>query len=262
MEAQIFNIEPFFISTLVAFLISFIPGFIYLRIKNIAILDIFWPIFFLSHAIVNFIYYNSYNFAQYIVFIFILIWGLSLFYKLYSRGIKHNFYDKRYDSIKNNWQTPNIAGICYCNFQSAIASIFCISIQMLFHMAKNNYISIVGIILLIAGLIIELIADDQVKKFKEKNKDKKSFCNKGLWSISRHPNYFGEILFWFGFAITSFLINLNILSFILPILLLLLFYKITVPIAEKLSIKKYGEKYIDYQRKTPMIFPKKYFTRN
>ena len=74
--------------------------------------------------------------------------------------------------------------------------------------ANSNLIGdlyfISGFILWSFGFIIEIIADQQKKKFKldEENKDK--FISSGLWSISRHPNYFGEITLWFGISIISF----------------------------------------------------------
>ena len=262
--SQFFYIQPFFLGTFGAFLLSFIPGIIYLRIKNIAILDVFWPLFFLVHLFVNFIYFDfsSFSYAQYIGSLLVLLWGMILFFKLYLRGKKHNFYDKRYDSITANWNNKNIAGICYCNFQSLIASIFCISLQFLYRHDGSLGYSLIGVLIMLIGLLLEIIADEQLRIFKNNKQTKsinsKTFCTKGLWSYSRHPNYFGECFFWIGFSITCFIISLNILSFILPLLLIMLFLYITIPIAEKLSLKKYGEPYNLYQQNTPILFPVKF----
>ena len=66
-----------------------------------------------------------------------------------------------------------------------------------------NIIHILGFLVWLTGFLIEVIADNQKTKFRsfEENKDK--FITSGLWSWSRHPNYFGEILLWFGIAIVA-----------------------------------------------------------
>ena len=61
-----------------------------------------------------------------------------------------------------------------------------------------------GFLVWLAGFIIEVVADNQKKKFKEDLNNKDKFISHGLWAWSRHPNYFGEILLWIGITTVSY----------------------------------------------------------
>ena len=62
---------------------------------------------------------------------------------------------------------------------------------------------VLGTLIWILGFSIEVIADNQKTKFRAKKENEDKFITTGLWSWSRHPNYFGEILLWFGVAIVA-----------------------------------------------------------
>jgi len=117
---------------------------------------------------------------------------------------------------------------------------------------------IIGLIIGLGAVGIEYISDEQLRKFKLKNKRKGANMESGLWSVSRHPNYMGEILFWFGlffFAIGSQFIE-HMWTGIGFISMILLFYFISVPMMEKRLMKtKLG--YDKYQKNVPAIFPLK-----
>ncbi|KAI9292259.1 DUF1295-domain-containing protein [Neoconidiobolus thromboides FSU 785] len=67
----------------------------------------------------------------------------------------------------------------------------------------GNALDIIGIILFCIGLVIEAIADQQKFKFNNNRKDRLDIMNSGLWYYSRHPNYFGEIVCWWGIFLLS-----------------------------------------------------------
>ena len=130
--------------------------------------------------------------------------------------------------------------------------------------ANSNLIGdlyfISGFILWSFGFIIEIIADQQKKKCKldEENKDK--FISSGLWSISRHPNYVGEITLWFGISIISFPIleGWQFITLISPIFVYLLLTKVSgVNMLEKRSDDQWGNQseYQEYKKNTPVLFP-------
>jgi steroid 5-alpha reductase family enzyme len=105
------------------------------------------------------------------------------------------------------------------------------------------------------GLIIEAIADFQKGKFKADPKNKGRICDIGLWSKSRHPNYFGEMVFWIGIS-TFTLHKAESLwwVWISPALLIFLLLKVSgVPLIEK----RYAgnKKYADYRERTNLLIP-------
>ena len=112
-----------------------------------------------------------------------------------------------------------------------------------------------GLAVCLLATLIELVADEQMKAFK-KTSPKGSIMDQGLWQYSRHPNYFGEILFWIGLFL--FCIPFNItndwwtaLGFIS---MLILFVFISVPMMDERSLKnKPGFK--EHMQKVPALFP-------
>jgi steroid 5-alpha reductase family enzyme len=106
-----------------------------------------------------------------------------------------------------------------------------------------NALTYVGIILFIIGFGIEIVADNQKTAFRSIEANKDSFITSGLWSKSRHPNYFGEVLLWFAIAVISFssLEGLQLITLISPIFTyILLVYVSGVRMLEDMNDKKMG----------------------
>ena len=105
---------------------------------------------------------------------------------------------------------------------------------------------IIGSLIWIMGISFEVIADEQKRKFRENDSNHGKFITTGLWSISRHPNYFGEILIWIGMAIISF-----------PALNGWQYTVSGVNLLEKSADKKWGnlETYQSYKSKTALLIP-------
>ena len=114
----------------------------------------------------------------------------------------------------------------------------------------------------LTGFLIEVIADNQKKKFKENIKNKDQFISHGLWSWSRHPNYFGEIILWLGISIIAFPIfrGWDYIALISPIFVYYLLVNVSgIPMLEKAADAKWGkdENYIAYKNKTNILFLRK-----
>jgi steroid 5-alpha reductase family enzyme len=110
-----------------------------------------------------------------------------------------------------------------------------------------------GFLVSLAGITIETMADSQLKDFLKK-KDK-PFLSAGLWKFSRHPNYFGEILFWTGlFAFSLQAKPFAWFALAGPIGMILLFSFISVPMMDK-RMKERKPGYAEYARKTSALIP-------
>ncbi|KAK6153980.1 hypothetical protein DH2020_013619 [Rehmannia glutinosa] len=102
---------------------------------------------------------------------------------------------------------------------------------------------IIGWIMWALGLLVETIADQQKLTFKNSPESRGKWCDVGLWKYSRHPNYFGEILLWWGIfvAATPVLENAEWLVIFGPIFLtLLLLFLSGIPLLEKSADRKHG----------------------
>ncbi|XP_042208948.1 probable O-methyltransferase ustE [Homarus americanus] len=110
------------------------------------------------------------------------------------------------------------------------------------------------------GFLIEVVADYQKTVFKNNPANKDKFINTGLWALSRHPNYFGEILLWFGLYVSasSTFSGWEYLTILCPLMDYLLITQVSgIPMLESYGRKKWGlsPQYQAYIRNTPILIP-------
>ena len=119
--------------------------------------------------------------------------------------------------------------------------------------------AIIGALVWLVGIVIEVTADLQKSAFNRANKGQ--FINVGLWSRSRHPNYFGEILLWVGIAIIAVpaLHGWQYLGLISPVFVTLLLTKVSgSPLLQKRAERKWGDDpaYRRCVEWTPVLIPR------
>jgi steroid 5-alpha reductase family enzyme len=121
--------------------------------------------------------------------------------------------------------------------------------------------ALVGTLVWVFGFAIEAAADAQKSRFRTDPENKGKFINTGLWSWSRHPNYFGEIVLWVGVAIIALpvLQGWQWVTLISPVFVALLLTRISgVPILERRADEKWGgqEDFEAYKERTPVLIPR------
>ena len=117
-----------------------------------------------------------------------------------------------------------------------------------------------GAAIWVIGMAFEVIADGQKRDFKADPANAGKFINTGLWWWSRHPNYFGEMVMWFGIWITcsSTMRGLEFLTVLSPCFVAFLIAKVSgIPILERMAEKRWGEEvaYRAYRDSTPLLVP-------
>ena len=120
--------------------------------------------------------------------------------------------------------------------------------------------AIVGVAIWFIGLAIETAADAQKSSFKGKEENRERFIMNGLWRYSRHPNYFGEMLVWWGLFLYAvpFLHGAAFAVVIGPVFItLLLLFVSGIPLLERSAEAKYGDDpaYRGYKRRTSILVP-------
>jgi steroid 5-alpha reductase family enzyme len=118
----------------------------------------------------------------------------------------------------------------------------------------------IGLLVWLAGMTIEVAADQQKSRFKADPANKDKFIRSGLWSWSRHPNYFGEIVLWVGIALIALpaLDGWRYLTLISPVFVTILLTRISgVPMLEARADEKWGGQadYEDYKDSTSLLVP-------
>lgn len=121
--------------------------------------------------------------------------------------------------------------------------------------------AIVGALVWVIGFTIEVAADVQKSRFNSDPTNKGRFVRDGLWSRSRHPNYFGEIVLWIGVAIIALPIlqGWQWVALLSPIFVTLLLTRVTgIPLLEMKADKKWGGQpdYEAYKQATPVLIPR------
>jgi len=244
-----------FLSLLIQILF-FIPSYIF---KTEKLYDLIGSSTYV--VVVSFAYYSVSNktITDTILFIFVLIWGIRLGTYLFKR-IQRDNDDIRFEKAKKNffWFLQYWMGQAL--WVSITSSAAVIAILKTENNSLNVYV-IVGVLIWIIGFSLEVIADLQKSKFKQIENTNKTFISKGLWSKSRHPNYFGEITLWIGIYIISVssLSGIEILTVISPIFVYILLTRMSgINMLEKIADERYGhlDEYIEYKRNTPTLFLK------
>ena len=229
-----------------------------LKTRRADFIDIYWgPSFFFSLLLVLVIN-NSFSLTEIISLFLITIWGFRLGIYLLIRNINKTE-DIRYVKIR---EARGDIGLYLTAYLIQIILIPIISLPLISIVENNidlNLIHWSGILIALSGILIETIADKQLSKFKLDQKNIGKVMDKGLWYYSRHPNYFGDSLFWWGITIHCFAFSNNLFIFIAPIIMTYLLLKVSgvTMLENRLSRKKEG--YDEYINSTSsfIILPKK-----
>ena len=117
-----------------------------------------------------------------------------------------------------------------------------------------SFFAWLGVFVVIFGFIFESLADEQLRRFKSNKANSGRLMTTGLWSWSRHPNYFGEVTQWWGFWLMAVELPYGWLTVISPIGVTYLILKVSgVSMLENLMKDRPG--YADYAKKTSSFLP-------
>lgn len=231
--------------------------------KNNGLIDIAWGLSFVITALSSLSISGVFNLTKIILLTLIALWGFRLSFYLFKRNWNKPE-DFRYQAMRNKWKT-NLKLKAFIKVfvgQSILSYIIALPIILtnLYSNEANAPIQLVllaiGVIIFLIGFIFEVIADKNLRDFKKDPDNKGKILTSGVWSLSRHPNYFGEATLWWGIGIISIssLMPTALIGLISPIVITVLLRFVSgVPLLEK---KYLGNPlYESYKEKTPIFFP-------
>lgn len=256
---QAFGIPIFGLSVALAFIINwliFIPAF---ALQSEKFFDITGSITYILVITMAVMLSPVRDARSVLLLVLVLIWaarlGTFLFRRIHKTGK-----DDRFDDIKPSFIrfliTWTLQGL-WVTFTAAAALAAITSTNR----KELGWIALAGLLIWAFGFIFEIVADNQKSRFKADPENKGKFIHSGLWSKSRHPNYFGEIVLWIGIAIIAIpvLQGWQWITMISPVFVAILLIKVSgIPMLEKKADKKWGgqDDYKEYKKNTPVLIPK------
>ncbi|NHJ87976.1 MAG: DUF1295 domain-containing protein [Asgard group archaeon] len=248
--------------TLIADIIATIVVFIFSVIfNNVSFYDPYWSVQPIAIAIYWFILgYGTANLIRQIVVLCVVsFWGIRLTMNWVRgwKGLKHE--DWRY--IKYREDTPKLFWIIAFTglemMPTIVVYLGCIAIYPALVLSSKgfNVFDAIAIVIAVGATLIEFLADEQMKIFSKMNDDPKKVMDLGLWAVSRHPNYFGEVSFWWGVFFFAIAADYSWWWTITgPIAMVILFIFISIPLMEKRQTTRKPE-YIDYKKRVSVFIP-------
>ncbi|WP_051237937.1 DUF1295 domain-containing protein [Lacticigenium naphthae] len=251
------------IFTFVYFTVIFIIATV---IKNNSIVDIGWGMGFVVGSWLTLFVTEDPTILSYVIVGFISVWGLRLSLRLLKRnyGKPEDF---RYAQWRKEWG-DNVVVIAFfrvfmiqgiINFLVGSASYSVIKYNEFSLDSNHRYFVYAALFVALIGLFFEVVGDEQLRRHIAKGTH--TLLQSGLWSITRHPNYLGEILIWIGLYASGitliFTDSINPIYYLFliisPIIMSTVLIKVSTPLLEK-NMEKY-DAWEEYTKRVPMIFP-------
>lgn len=230
-----------------------------LAVRNASIVDIVWGAGFAINSWVLAITIDGDPTRQLVMALLVGIWGVRLAGYLAKRNIG-NGEDWRYVAMRKKMgpKFPVVSLFTVFGLQGVL--MWSVSLPVMFANADATPplgpVAIMGIMVWIVGFGFESVGDLQLARFKKDPANQGKVMDQGLWSLTRHPNYFGDALLWWGIAIVAAETGSGILGFIGPVIMTFLLMRVSgVPILEK-SLSKRREGYAEYVAKTSGFIPR------
>jgi len=227
--------------------------------NNSSMYDPFWSVapipiiiylaYFSNNLVLNDLY------TSLVVFV-VLFWAVRLTHNWIMVWGGLNEEDFRYIDLKNGnllkKEFVNFFGIHFIPTLQVNVSLLPIYFVFTGDVIYYDWI-FVGSLISILAVILQIISDKQMRDFKKDVLNKNKIMNLGLWKYSRHPNYLGEVMFWFGLYVMALSVN-DIPSWLIlsPISMLVLFVFISCPMMDERSLKK-RPGYKEYMKKTSQL---------
>jgi len=232
-----------------------------LSLNNSSMYDPYWSV--KPMVIAGYYFYHFYPgevpVRQILILVLVLLYGIRLTSNFYRDwpGLSHE--DWRYRNFRK--QFPKVYwlvsffGIHF--FPTLMVYLGCL--PMFGAMAEGdnplNFWDLAATVVLLGSILLAFMADEQLRNFRKDPANKGSFIRSGLWNKSRHPNYLGEILTWWGLYLFALAAGMQFWwTGVGALLMTLMFVFISIPLMEKKNLENKAG-YADYIKRTGMLVP-------
>lgn len=255
--------EPAFviyIHNLAAVVLMMIFGWLLsLVLKNVTVVDSLWGLGFVLIAWQTFFSANGFAGRGLLIACLVTIWGLRLCayltWRNWGKGEDPRYGLWREKSGKNFWIVS-----LFKVFLLQSLFLWAISISIQYGVAaetpgKFTWLDWIGLTLWSIGFVFEAVGDWQLAAFKSNPANKGKVMDRGLWAYTRHPNYFGECLIWWGIFVIVLSAPSSWWTVLSPLIITSVLLKMTgIPLTEK-TLKARRPGYQEYIQRTNAFIP-------
>ena len=187
------------------------------------------------------------------------IWSFRLASFIYRDRVRAEEEDGRYQALRKHWgDRANARFFWFFQAQAVLVTLF--SLPVLVDMLQSPPIwtggDLLGLTVWLVAVAGEALADRQLSRFRSDPGNKGKVCRRGLWSVSRHPNYFFEWLHWWSYVAMGLFFPWGWVTLLGPGLMFLFLFKVTgIPYTERRALVTRGDAYRDYQATTSIFVP-------
>jgi len=225
--------------------------------KDNSIVDIAWGGGFILVAVLTFFLNGDRSLRSLIVTCLVVIWGsrLALYIFIRHRGKGEDF---RYAKWRKEWGQWFILRSFFQIFmlQGLLLLIISYSVILVNHSPKESLtvLDYVGVLVWLIGFFFEAVGDYQLSKFKKSPENKGRIMKYGLWRCTRHPNYFGESVMWWGIFLIALSVRYGWTAVISPLVITFLLLRVSGVIMLEKKYKE-NDEYAEYVRETNAFLP-------
>lgn len=235
---------------------AFVAWLVSIRRSDVSIVDGLWSLMFLLCLLVYMTFSEQTGPRAPLVLVLVTIWAvrLSLHIMIRNHGKPE---DRRYQAIRRNNQPGFWLKSLYIVFllQGFLAWVLCLPVvAAVSGQTPPGPLDYIGVAVWLAGMMFEAVGDFQLERFRNSGRSGYRVLDSGLWRYTRHPNYFGEALLWWGFYLVALSAGAwwAVLS---PVLMTFLLLRVSgVALLEK-DIADRRPEYRDYARRTNAFIP-------
>jgi len=228
------------------------------RLHNAGIVDVGWALAMVLGATIYVAFAEGALDRRMLTAFVAIPWSARLFWHILTDRVIGKPEDGRYKRMREasgRWVQPVF--LAFFLFQALLAVLFCLPMAMAASVLQPlNGWAFAAAALGIFSVILEGVADGQLKRWRNNPENRGKTCRTGLWRYSRHPNYFFEWLHWWSYPMFCMGSPYFWPALAFPFLMFIFLWYVTgIPYTEAQAIRSRGEDYRQYQRETSMFFP-------
>ena len=230
-----------------------------LKRKDASIVDSVWGMGFALIAVVAYVATEGCLLRKRLITALTIIWAVRLSLHIFLRN-RGKGEDYRYSAMrrKHGARFPLVSLYTVFGFQGLLMWLVSLPLQVAQRAAAPaalGWLDGIGAGVWLIGFLFEAIGDWQLKRFKADPANRGKVMNRGLWRYTRHPNYFGDALVWWGYFLIALATPSSLWTIISPVVMTTLLMKVSgVALLEKGLVKTKPD-YQDYARRTRAFFP-------